>query len=62
MSKDEIKYEINRVLDHFSDGALEELLSFLKELEKRHESSIINSDQLHRILTEDKQLLEKLAK
>ena len=62
MSKDEIKYEINRVLDHFSDSALEELLSFLRELEKRHEPSIINSDHLHRILTEDKQLLEKLAK
>ena len=61
MSKDEIKYEINKVLDHFSDGALEELLNFLKELEKRHAPSNINSDLLHRILTEDKQLLENLA-
>jgi len=61
MSKDEIKYEINRVLDHFSDGALQELLSFLKQLEERHMSSATNSDLLHRILTEDRELLEKLA-
>lgn len=61
MSKDEIKFEINKVLDHFSDGALEELLHFLKELEKKHLPANINQDQLHRILIEEKQLLEKLA-
>lgn len=61
MSKDEIKYEINRVLDKFSSDALEELLSFLKQLEERNNLTTVNSDLLQRILSEDKDLLEKLA-
>lgn len=61
MSKDEIKYEINRVLDKFSSDALEELLSFLKQLEERNNLTTVNSDVLQRILSEDKDLLEKLA-
>lgn len=35
MSKEEIKSEINKVLDHFSDKALHELLRFLKELDSK---------------------------
>ena len=61
MSKDEIKYEINRVLDNFSDQALEELLTFLKQLESRNDNAFLNSSDLQKILSEDKQLLEKLA-
>lgn len=61
MSKDQIKYEINRVLDKFSSDALEELLSFLKQLEETGNPAIVNSDLLQRILSEDKELLEKLA-
>jgi hypothetical protein len=61
MSKDEIKYEINRVLDRFSDGALEELLSFLKQLEEKNNPAIVNPDVLQRVLSEDRELLEKLA-
>ena len=61
MSKDEIKYEINRVLDKFSSDALEELLLFLKQLEEKNNSDIVNSDVLQRILLEDTELLEKLA-
>jgi hypothetical protein len=61
MSKDEIKYEINRVLDKFSSNALEELLTFLKQLEEKKNSATHNSDVLQRILLEDKELLEKLA-
>jgi hypothetical protein len=61
MSKDEIKYEINRVLDNFSDQALSELLSFLKQLESQNDNSLLRSRDLQKILSEDKQLLEKLA-
>lgn len=61
MSKDQIKYEINQVLDKFSGDALEELLSFLKQLEERNSQATVNSDVLQRILSEDKELLEKLA-
>ncbi len=60
MSKEEIKYEINKVLDNFSDKSLEELLSFLKGIEARS-SSLINQDTLLKILSEDKELLQKLA-
>jgi hypothetical protein len=62
MSKEEIKYEINKVLDRFSDENLEQFLSFLRDLDSKHNSQLINSDQLHRILYEDKVLLERLAK
>jgi len=61
MSKDEIKYEINKLLDHFSDKALEELLSFLQQLEASNNSTLSNPNALHKILSEDKQLLDKLA-
>ena len=61
MSKDEIKYEINKVLDHFSDEALEELLNFLKQLGPGNNDAFLNSNELQKILSEDKQLLEKLA-
>lgn len=61
MSKEEIKYEIVKVLDQFSDKALAELLAFLKELDSRNRvDSIINSS-LNKILAEDKELLAKLA-
>lgn len=59
MSKEEIKYEINKVLDHLSDKALSELLAFLKELDAKQGNNA--SSSLQRILTEDKELLSKLA-
>jgi phosphoserine phosphatase len=59
MSKEEIKYEINKVLEHFSDKALTELLAFLKELDTQQANS--TSQLLQKILTEDKELLFKLA-
>jgi hypothetical protein len=58
MSKDEIKYEINKVLDLLPDKALEDLLSFLKNIENRSSDLFID---FHRILNEDKELLQKLA-
>jgi len=60
MSKEEIKYEISKVLDHFSDKALSELLAFLRELDtKYHQSTVMTS--LDKILSEDKELLTRLA-
>ena len=61
MSKEEIKYEIGKVLDHFSDKALAELLAFLKELDARNEAEFSITSSLNRILAEDKELLAKLA-
>jgi len=62
MSKEEIKYEINKVLDQFSDKALEDLLTFLKQLGSKDSDALQSSSDLQKILSEDHQLLEKLAK
>jgi len=61
MSKKEIKDEISKVLDQFSDKALSELLKFLKELDSKNGSTISSKSSLDRILQEDKDLLAKLA-
>ena len=60
MSKEEIKYQISKGLDHFSDKALSELLAFLKELDSKHEAKPITSS-LNTILSEDREVLAKLA-
>ena len=61
MSKEEIKYEISKVLDHFSDKALGELLAFLKDLDTKKEVKVSSTSSLNKILSEDKELLAKLA-
>lgn len=61
MSKDEIKYEINKVLDLLPDKALEDLLSFLKNIENHNSDLFLDKSRLQRILNEDKDLLQKLA-
>jgi hypothetical protein len=60
MSKEELRSEINKVLNNFSDKALEELYSFLKKLQFVNPSAFSNSKDLQKILSEDRQLLEKL--
>ncbi|HLK28895.1 MAG TPA: hypothetical protein VKT28_09945 [Puia sp.] len=62
MSKDEIKYEINKVLDHLPDEALEKLLSYLKRLDNDEPSFLFDKMTIEKILSEDKELLQKLAK
>ena len=61
MSKEAIKFEIIKVLDQFSDQALEELLSFLKDLDSKDAKNSKNNQTLTKILLEDKELLIKLA-
>ena len=61
MSKEEIKYEISKVLDRFSDRALAELLYFLRELDTKSETKKPMDSSLNRILSEDRELLTKLA-
>ena len=61
MSKEEIKYEISKVFDQFSDKALVELLAFLKELDTKKDVKINLAASLSKILSEDKELLAKLA-
>ena len=62
MSKEEIKHEINKVLDHFPDKTLQDILSFLRSIEGKEGFSPADRAILDKILSEDKDLLEKLAK
>ena len=61
MSKDQIKDEIIKVLDLMPEKELEGLLSFLKNVEGKSTDSFLDSSKLKAILTEDKELLQKLA-
>ena len=61
LSKEEIKYEINHLLDQLSDKALAEVLSLLKKVEQPTKICITDSAALQKILAEDKDLLHKLA-
>ena len=60
MSKEQIKSEINKVLDQFSDKGLEEILNLLKKLDAQ--SLTKQPDLLQKILSEDSRLLERLAR
>ncbi len=62
MSTQELKEEINKVLSEAPDEILESVLDYLMELLSKSESDAILSSNLSRILHEDKELLEKLAK
>ncbi len=62
MSKNEVKEQINKVLDNVSDEALECILIYLKELISKSENDLILSNNLNKILSEDKEVLERLAK
>ena len=57
MSREEIKYEIGKLLDHFSEKALTELLAFLKEFDAKHHTEFTSKSSLIRILTEGKDSL-----
>ena len=62
MSKDEIKQEINKVLDHMSDKTLQDILSVLKGVKEDSIFSFSHRKRLEKILQGDKELLQKLAK
>jgi hypothetical protein len=61
MSKEEIKQEISKELDSFSENALQDLLSFLKKLHSGEKLSLFSGDHLKMLLAEDKELLQRLA-
>ena len=60
-TKDIIK-EINRVIQEVPENSLEDILSYLKQIEKKSKTDVEAFSDLKRILKEDQELLEKLAK
>jgi hypothetical protein len=62
MTAIEIKNEIHKVLDQVPEDALPDVLGFLKELQVHSSDKIKLTNNLKKILLEDRELLEKLAK
>jgi|RhiMethySRZTD1v2_1073278.scaffolds.fasta_scaffold1592987_1 hypothetical protein len=62
MTAKDIKYEIQRALDNIPENVLPDILDYLKSIQGKSADKIRLSKNLRDILTEDKELLEKLAK
>ena len=61
MTKTEIKNEIQKVLDNVPENVLQDVLDLLKGLQNQPTDKLELTHSLRQILTEDKELLEKLA-
>jgi len=62
MTTSEIKSEIQKALDNLPENVLENILSYLKEVQRSSGDQLKLSRDLSKILTEDKELLNRLAK
>ena len=62
MTTREIKSEIQKTLDNIPENVLQDILDYLKLIQGKSADKIELSKNLRDILTEDKELLEKLAK
>lgn len=62
MTTKEIKSEIQKSLEKASETVLRDILDFLKETEKEPADKLALTKNLRDILTEDKELLQRLAK
>lgn len=58
----ELKREIGKVLDSIPDDALESVLNYLKSISTSKKENISLTENIRKILGEDRELLEKLAK
>jgi mRNA-degrading endonuclease RelE of RelBE toxin-antitoxin system len=61
MTSIEIKTEIKKVLDRVPESVLQDILDFLKELQTKSVDDIKLANNLRRVISEDRELLEKLA-
>ncbi len=61
MTAKQIKTEIQKLLDTIPDVVLENILEYLKALQSKSVDSISLSQNMRKILIEDRELLEKLA-
>lgn len=61
MTTKELKSRIQKALDKVPENILEDILSYLEEIQGKPADKVIMSQRLRKILTEDKDLLEKLA-
>ena len=61
MTKTQLQSEIQKVLDSVPENVLQDVLDFLKELQDQPADKVRLINNLRQILSEDKDLLEKLA-
>lgn len=62
MTTGQIKSRIKEAIDNIPDNALKEILNYLDEIQGKTEDDVLTSQRLRKILTEDKELLEQLAR
>jgi hypothetical protein len=62
MTKAQLKTEIQMALDNVPENVLQDLLDFLKALQDQPADKVRLANNLRQILSEDKELLERLAK
>jgi hypothetical protein len=62
MTKTEIKMEIQKVLDNVPENLLHDILELLKDFQNESTEQIQITHSLRQILSEDKELLDRLAK
>jgi hypothetical protein len=62
MTTKDIKSEIQKSLDKVPERVLQDVLNFLKQIENQSIEKINLTMNLKDILTEDRELLERLAK
>lgn len=61
MGKEEIKIAISEMLENTSEPVLNEVFDYLKAAEGKSSESVALSRNLRTILTEDRELLARLA-
>ena len=61
MTTKQLKTEIQRVLDEVPESVLEEVLKYLKDLRGKSTEKIQTSNNLRKIISEDRELLNRLA-
>jgi hypothetical protein len=62
MTTKEIKLEIQKALDNIPEDIRQDILNYLKEIQGKSADKIKLGKNLRTILSEDKELLERLAK
>ena len=61
MSREEVKTAINALLEETPEQVLRDIYDYLKSVQGKTDESVSLSKNLRTILTEDKELLERLA-
>ncbi|PIE98174.1 MAG: hypothetical protein CR988_04395 [Treponema sp.] len=56
------KAEINNIVSHFPEPVLDDILTYLMEIQKRLNKKEKTDEILNKIFTEDNNLLQRLAK